>query len=404
MRIKLVKCVPANIMRGRVFDDVALPFFYALSRLGHQVEITNNALDATALNIVFGANIDPLIPWLKDGPRCVIVNLEQFRLEGGRWAGDEDYLALLAANEVWDYSESNVEFLKDRLGRSAAYFRFGYVPEMSRIRPNHDGGLDVLFYGALNDRRAHILAGLDRAGARVRWVDDAYGLQRDRVLYDSKVVVNIHSGRGANLEIVRLGYLMANRKAVASEFNHDTERYSGLETACAFFPYEELVEGTLELLKSEERRRQQAEAGFAAFSAFSLTDSLRELLGRRCFPAGEFSPGSDADNARPQTAAVDLNFRLDVDRAAETEPAAIPPFLTGPWVDWAGPEEEEPPAVSDRPDRRREHLALWAKRIRAFRYRFLIRIWPHKKHWRINKLEKIEREISDLKAGLKNKP
>ncbi|UQZ89142.1 hypothetical protein C4J81_07995 [Deltaproteobacteria bacterium Smac51] len=290
MRFSLVKLVPRNIFHGRIFDDVVLSFYFAIRRLGHEVEFINNRLDSSSRNLIFGANIKPDQDWLwQKGPERVIVNLEQFRLSGGGWAENEPYLNLLRSSKVWDYSESNVRFLESQ-GVDVSFFSLGYVPEMTRLSVNRNEKDEVLFYGGVNERRLKIITALQKAGIKVRCLENEYGLSRDQAIYEAGLLLNIHRGVGANLEMARLAYLLANRKAIASEFNDDTERYEGLEEACAFHAYDNLAAGVIELMADKERRRRQAERGFEQFSRISLADSLERIVGR--------GPGYSAAPAR----------------------------------------------------------------------------------------------------------
>ena len=375
MRISLVKSVPGPIAVGRIFDDAVLPFYYALRRLGHEVEIINNRFDENSRNIVFGANIDPTVAWLHDAPRFTIVNLEQFRLEGGEWAANQPYLELLKKNEVWDYSPSNADFLEKEHGLEVGRFIFGYVPEMTRLRDNREESIDVLFYGGINPRREKVLADLVDAGVRLKCLDHVYGAERDQAIYDSKIILNVHKGRTAILEMARLGYPLANRKAVVSELNEDTERYPGLEKACAFYPYEKLAAGVLELLADETGRRAQAEAGFESFSKISLVDSLERLVGR-----------SDS-GPRPDVAAGRETGRTSSDPG--------PDIYIGVADEWLAPEDGLPPS----PPREGTPQSAWSRRlflclkhIKRWRYRRIVRrASGFKKYRYADKLERLEK-------------
>ncbi|MDR2945390.1 MAG: hypothetical protein LBV79_01390 [Candidatus Adiutrix sp.] len=394
MRINLVRLAPENDpLRARDFDDAVLPFYYALARLGHRVEIVDNRLDPAALSLVFGANIDPARNWLRRGPRCVIINLEQFRLESANWGRDEAYQELLAKNEVWDYSAGNVAFLKNK-GIEAGFFKFGYVPEMSRLADSGPGDVDALFYGALNERRLEIMEALGRAGICVKRLSGVYALERERYIQHSKMVLNIHSGRQATLEIIRLSYLLANRKAVVSELNADTEHYPELAQACAFFPYEKLVEGAAEFFSDARRLQAQAEAGFRAFSALSLVDELRPLVGRLQFFAGSVLAGEDGAQPAEENAS---DRRLDILDSPVTD-GEDRSFLSGSWADWVTPEKGLPAE----PDYRSQarwllRLTLLKTRCKAWRYRRRLHsLTGDKKCWYLRKLDRLEYDIEKI--------
>lgn len=325
MHFSLVKAVGSNAIHAKLFDDAILPFFFALRRLGYEVEILTNRLNPSSQNLVFGANVNSNADWLRRPVNRTIVNLEQFKIIGGGRVYDDSYLDLLSKSRIWDYSPRNIAYLKHDLGLEARLFRFGYVKEMSRMPSNPNGGIDVLFYGGLNDWRYRVISQLTEMGIKVTCLSDCYGLERDRAIYEAKLVLNIHKGRSATLEIIRLGYLWANYKAVVSEFNDDTEFYDGLETACAYFPYEQLANGVKAVLADEKQRRLLTEEGFQAFTALPLTTELEKLVGRR---SPQWSLLSRPPLAPPEILRVGAgdnfsNTALNIDHRPEFNPDLV---------------------------------------------------------------------------------
>ncbi|GHU05547.1 hypothetical protein FACS1894205_5690 [Alphaproteobacteria bacterium] len=264
----------------RFFDDVMLPLSFAFRRLGYDVEFLRNEINPDSVNILFGVHNNPLLPEFDLPPNTVIFNLEQLSSNNARFSSN-DYLAQLSRNEVWDYSRRNMDYLTSQ-GVAARYLQLGYVPEMTRFAPNVTETEDVLFYGLVSPRRQRIFDELAASGVMVNPLPvGSFGRQRDIAIATSRLVLNIHHYLPASLEIVRLGYLWANRKAVVSELRPDTEFYPGLEDACAFCDYENMAPTVRDLLADEQKRKKQAAAGFEAFSALSLEKSLEELVGRR---------------------------------------------------------------------------------------------------------------------------
>jgi SAM-dependent methyltransferase len=311
----------------RCFDDSILPMYYALRRLGYKVEIRRDSMNPASLNICYGSNYDPLGQWTPLPANSVIVNLEQLTSPGYPWLKNEAYFELLSRHEVWDFSRQNIEYLAGR-GLVAAFLPQGYVPEMTRLKPGAIENQDVLFYGALTPRRRAVLAELTAKGVRVNCLTRAYGARRDQAIYTAKLFLNIHHSVPASLEVVRLGYILANSRAVVSELNPDTYHYPELAGACAFSPYDGLAETTLELLKDADRRGRQARQGFEAFSALDLCGALEKLLGRRAArglgadfaPATPTRPLGDFAEPRPDliNAGSGADFRnealnIDVD-------------------------------------------------------------------------------------------
>ena len=135
-----------------------------------------------------------------------------------------------------------------------------------------------MFYGALNDRRRSVLLTLQEKGLNVQAVF-TYGAERDEMISRAKVILNVHYYIPAVLEVARLGYLWANRKAVVSELNESTELAPGLEACCIYAPYENLVNALLYLLKNKARREELEQRAFDDFSRLKQEDFLRPVVG-----------------------------------------------------------------------------------------------------------------------------
>ena len=76
-------------------------------------------------------------------------------------------------------------------------------------------------------------------------------------------------------ETLRVSYLLANSKAVVSEPSPDMGDY---RTAVAVFPYEEFVDGALDLLRHEARRKDLEARGFEFFSQRNAVQILSRVL------------------------------------------------------------------------------------------------------------------------------
>jgi hypothetical protein len=159
--------------------------------------------------------------------------------------------------------------------------RLGYVPEMTRLACNCTQDIDMLFYGAVKERRRHVLDALKDAGLHTVVLTNAYGQERDHFIARSKCILNVHFYTHAILEIARLGYLWANRKAVVSEREKTTEIDAGLEKSCRFSLYDDLVTAVCEIVRSKTAGTRQGEAGFTAFTALRQEDFLEAVVGRR---------------------------------------------------------------------------------------------------------------------------
>lgn len=264
--------------------DVILQFFHALRRLGHKVEMSRGVLGGAVQDVIFGAQC--LSPQSVIPPNAIVYNLEQFgsRLFAGEYA---DFLR--QASTVWDYSSQNTRELAQRYGIAAKTVFPGYVPEMSNLGLSIRKDLDVMFYGAVNERRQNMLDEMQKLGLRVH-VLRGYGRERDYALSRAKLVVNIHYYEPAILEISRLGYLWANSIPVLCEKGVDTEIPHGLEHACAFVPYDRLAVSAACMLGNPTALAKQGARGFEDYSSIDLTKILEREFGRAIHAASGASP------------------------------------------------------------------------------------------------------------------
>lgn len=280
MHFSIVKMNPPDANPSHGFDDAIFPLYYALAELGFEVEILFNRFNPKSRNIVFGSCIAPrrinrMLP-----PGSIIFNLEQLGVEGSKWC-NEHYLAHLRSFTVWDYSAANIAALCAAGVTDVQHVPLGYVAQMSRLKAGYPADVDVLFYGLLTERRHELIQNFLAAGINTLVSQEAFSDLRDRVLAHSQLVLNIHQFLPAQLEVVRLGYLWANRKPVLSEWRADTDIPEHLLEACAFSAYEDMPEAALSLLSDSARLQRQAKAGFTAFSARPMALELVKVVGRR---------------------------------------------------------------------------------------------------------------------------
>ena len=143
----------------------------------------------------------------------------------------------------------------------------GYVPQLTRIESASIQDIDVLFYGSMNTRREAVLRKLGNRGLKVIHAFNAYGARRDALIARAKVVLNVHYYDSKIFEMVRVSYLLANRKAVVSEVGPDTDLEPELSSAVAAASYDGLVDAATELVRDESRRRVLEVNAFETFSA-----------------------------------------------------------------------------------------------------------------------------------------
>lgn len=208
---------------------------------------------------------------------------------------------------------------------------FGYCPEMTRIDPCYPKDIDVLLYGAMNERRVSLIKKLRAAGVNALGFDGVFGLHRDILIARSKIVLNVHYYIPGIQEIIRLGYLWANRKCVVCECNVDTEVHEGFESACIYAPYEQLEEKVIDLLQRPRAIMAMEKAAFLQFGRNAYEEILRTVVGTGEAQPKVFAPmptflnvGSGKDFLT-QAINVDISARwnpdivLDISRPLDSE-------------------------------------------------------------------------------------
>jgi Macrocin-O-methyltransferase (TylF) len=263
---------PEGYIHSECFREIAETLQFGLRSLGHEALILDNLVDPNAINIILGAHLlepheEKLLP-----AGSVIYNLEQL----GAAPLSANYLDLAKRFKIWDYSPLNiVKWNEVGCSSPPQLVEVGYAPELRRIVSRPEQDIDVLFYGSMNEHRLSLLKELRKAGVKVHAAFGVYGRERDELISRSKIVLNIHCLETKLFEIVRVSYLLANSKAVVSEPSPDMAAYCN---AVAVFPSETLVEGCLELLRNDEKRRQLEQRGFEYFSGRSLAQILSLVI------------------------------------------------------------------------------------------------------------------------------
>jgi len=258
-----------------IFKDFAEAIHSGLIELGFTSFFNQNTIINEATNIIFGAH---LINDQSNFPAgSVIFNLEQ--LESDSQYCNERYFDCLAAHTVWDYSQRNITYLKNKnINPAAILIPLGFSPSVCRIEKPEMQDIDVLFYGAINERRKKILDDLNAAGLNVVSLIGVYGSELDQHIARSKTVLNLHFHASKIFEVVRVGFLLNNKKAVVSEVDADTEIDPVLRGAITGVPYEQLVQALIKLVRDDHLRCEAEEHGFRIFSQRTQSDILKKAL------------------------------------------------------------------------------------------------------------------------------
>jgi hypothetical protein len=274
MRFAVSIIAPPNYIHSEAFREVAETVHYGLLELGHDSILTSRTDHADRRHIILGSNLLAAFP-VPLAADSIIYNLEQI-FPGSPWL-DPKLLELFRQYALWDYSRQNLEQLAKLGITRVQHLPIGYVPQLTRI-PASDEDIDVLFVGSINERRKHILLKLRKRGLNVKAAFGVYGTERDRLIARAKIALNLHYYEGKVFEIVRVSYLLANRRFVVSERGNDASEESAFESGVAFADYDGLVDACIAYLGDPQERRRIAEAGLAIMSQRNEAELLRTVI------------------------------------------------------------------------------------------------------------------------------
>jgi hypothetical protein len=273
------------------YKDVADTLYWGLSSLGHKVTSGINSYipDHNTVNIFLGSYI-LAIEGLEAVPRnAILYNFEPMasiirRAEGkvNRRIALPDRYKYQAENFViWDYSKRNLPFWDSLCPTNKAkYVPVGYAPILERIGKETVQDIDVLIYGTPTDDRIKVFKQICDIGVNLRvfFAYGVYGQDRDQLIARSKIILNIKFSDV--FEILRVSYLLANRKAVVANFDEGEARdiEPGLDHAIKLVHTSHMAEACLELLNDEAARRRLETTGYAIFRQRDIRTILQAAL------------------------------------------------------------------------------------------------------------------------------
>ncbi len=275
--VDIVQIVPDDFLDAGVFTEVAETLLSGFRALGYGSVLRVNGFRSGTPAVVLAAHL--IHP--QDAPRVpsgvIIYNLEQIR--PGAWAANPGYLEVLGRHTVWDCNADSAQAITAATGNpDVHHVGLGFAPELARIAPEPVQDIDVLFYGSLTPRRQAVLETLIMVGLRVHVAFGVYGAARDALIARAKLVLNLHAHDGWGFEIVRVSYLLTNRKAVVCEADDPSEIEPDLRDAVLGVPYDQLGEACLHLLQDDLARDHLAARGHAAFRRREQTTVLHAAL------------------------------------------------------------------------------------------------------------------------------
>lgn len=277
MRFQICIIQPDNYVHSGAFLEIADLLKFALLSLGHEVVLKTNNFDSTAQNILIGVHLLDASVAAQLPPDTIILNTEQLGGVCSNW--NENIIKWFSNNfTLWDYSHTNVGYLKDFGIKNVKKLEIGYQEELNRIKKQDTKNVDVLFYGMVNERRRKALQELEARGLRVKTLVGVYGAGRDLWVGQSQLVVNLHYFETQIFEIVRIFYLMTNGIPVATEINTTTKIDDFYREGLYCRPYEEFVDGVVELFEDKKKLAELGPMGQERIKLRPQTELLQNIL------------------------------------------------------------------------------------------------------------------------------
>jgi len=278
----LMHCIPDPRMHGlNGYKEVIETVGWGLEQLGQRATYAINESAADATNIVFGAQVMPVAA-LGELPRgTIIYNFEQLRdVAVERIRSEIRYYARVPHFIIWDYSAANLPSWRALERPDVKIVPVGYAPILSRIPKAATQDIDVLLYGLSGERRLQTFHGLSRLGLSTLFVSGLYGAARDELISRAKVVLNINLYAQMRIfEIVRVSYLLANRKAVVADRDANTSIEDDVQSAVGFASsLKELLDLCAKLVNDQSERSALEERGFACISRRDIKGILERAL------------------------------------------------------------------------------------------------------------------------------
>jgi hypothetical protein len=254
-----------TLMQGTFVGEMRM-LHYGLLALGYDSILTTlsdclsglASPDCTSRQlIVFAPTAVAQSPDLQNNLPNGTILVQQEQIFKGSPYMTNQYVKLLSDPKyrVWDYNHINQQVLSDEWNIKSEVLEFGYGPQLS-ILPSMPETIDIVFFGSMNPRRMKILHDLQSRGYSVAFLEAIVGSERDWLIAQAKVVLNVHYYESKRFELNRVFFLLCNNKLVVSEASGEPSEDEPWASGVVFAPYEDVV-ATVEyyLAHPEEREK-----------------------------------------------------------------------------------------------------------------------------------------------------
>lgn len=208
----------------------------------------------------------------------VIWNMEHLYDESVWMSNDLAYRSILTKYKVWDFNETNVKYLVDKLGKKREDIslvklgfckRLVYEPLKEDEQPSDEENYDVIFYGGLNHRRNRrreaIVNKLEGTKYKFNYhCGTLLGEEKRKTVLSAKIILNMHLYNALNFESTRVIHALHNGCFVISETSNDDKEYENLADGFVRVDTTDvkgLADAVLKYLENDEERKTIAAKG-----------------------------------------------------------------------------------------------------------------------------------------------
>lgn len=281
MRFNIVTIIPSDRYHWlHAYDEVIETVAWGIKELGHTVTHGINRFEMNSVNILFGHRLIP-VESLAEFPRNTIVyNLEQIKgLAKEDILRNESNRYCIENFQIWEYCDLQKSIWESLNPKFTPHFvKIGYAPPLTRI-PKRDHTIDVLLYGETTNDRLRIYHQLSQAGIKSVYLCGIFGQLRNELIAQSKIILNINKYTTTKIfEIVRVSFLLANRKCVMSDSSTLDTVDDDIRDAVCFMNTDHVVEECSKILNSESERLLLEERGYRAIVQRDIREILKSVL------------------------------------------------------------------------------------------------------------------------------
>lgn len=147
-------------------------------------DTSNRVIICGAHDLSRGHSIDE---YKKKYGKVIVFNQEPLRAKQRKFMHFEYFVWMNQADELWDYDEENVKYLK--LIRPDA--KLHLLKPYKEWPKEAEKDIDILFYGSMNDHRKKILDELSKRH-NVKVLTKCWGDELDSWILRSKILLNLH--------------------------------------------------------------------------------------------------------------------------------------------------------------------------------------------------------------------